>query len=45
LPEPDGPITASHKKLYAEYLEITCPCMEVDTTMSDLANKLCGKDT
>lgn len=43
-PAKAGPITDSHRKLFAEYLDLDCPCMKVDATITDLAKKLCGEE-
>lgn len=44
-PAKAGPITADHRRLFAEYLRDDCPCMLVDDRMVQLANKLCGTET
>jgi transglutaminase-like putative cysteine protease len=44
-PAKAGPITAAHRRLFAEYLRADCPCMVVDDRIAELANKICGAET
>jgi transglutaminase-like putative cysteine protease len=44
-PDKAGPITAAHRKLFAEYLGKDCPCMQVDDRIEKLAQSLCGGET
>lgn len=44
-PAKSGPITETHRKLFADYLGKNCPCMEVDDPIIALASKVCGDET
>jgi hypothetical protein len=40
-----GPLTDVHRKLFAEYLRLDTPHMEVDEPVRRLAQEICGSDT
>jgi transglutaminase-like putative cysteine protease len=44
-PAKAGQLTDLHRKVYAEYLQTDCPCMEVDEQIVKLSNDLCGTET
>jgi transglutaminase-like putative cysteine protease len=44
-PEKAGPLTDSHRAVLAEYLRRDVPNMQVDATMVERADSICGRET